>query len=917
MAHIANIDALKAHADLPAIASTYTTLKKKGGRHWGRCFTGETEFLTDDGVKQLGDCAGTTQRVLTSNGRWVEAPIRSFGTQPVLRVRLTRNGTEKQIHATAEHEWFVQPGTSNTDRKLVRTDELRPGDRLVSQLPPPAITHDQVLPQNPGIKRGFAHGNSTATRPGSNAHSYGANDAALVPHPTGHELHGHDDRQVAGSCPQFWKTEFPLLEEAPEYLFGWLAGYFAANGSVSEQAHTVLESADRKALEFVERLCLRLGIGTYPIKEGARDVTLPEGRTIEGHVLYRMQFMNSTLVPEFFLIAEHRARHEAYEARRNQKDPISWTVDAVEQTDRVEEVFCAVVPDVENFVLADYILVHNCPYHEERSASFSIGGPGGDGVYYCFGCGAKGDTFKFVQDIEGLSFVEAVERVAALSGFTLDYEQQSGEQAKRAGLRSRIAAANAEAAVLYQTLLSGDDEGAARARHYLLEARGFTDTTLERFGIGWAPAAPDTIRTHLRSKGYDDELLLAAGLIRKTAKGRIMDAFRQRVIFPIHDSTHTKVIAFAGRVLDEDAEDPFGGTVPKYINTAETELYKKTDVLYGFGLARKSIVSANTAIIVEGYTDVMACQQAGVFNVVAACGTAIGSSHMSQIGRVVEDVVAMTDSDPAGRKAAVRTWKEAQKAGVSVRVAVLPDGNDPADVASGGAAAIHALMDATIDGYAFAVEEAWVAHDTSDPRGRTKALHTAVALLADIADPIERIAQIDFLARRSGFDTAAVTAAAAKASIDLATTTPSTRPVGAGEVASERRRRIEAQVLWLALTRPDLLPDTWSTVTVDDFQAEPAKACFTATATAGPDASMDQVMAAAANDDTRRVLGRVVAADPPDPLTADTATRLVNALVAPRTKARSTQIRQELAGAANDHDRAMQLLTEQQQLLGR
>ena len=560
--------------------------------------------------------------------------------------------------------------------------------------------------------------------------------------------------------------------------------------------------------------------------------------------------------------------------------------------------------------------VGRCPFHDEKSASFSVGGPGGRNLFKCFGCGVGGDAIKFVQDIEGLSFIEAVERLAILSGFTLTYEQQSGEERKRAGLRSRIAAANAELAGLYQELLRSDVDGARKARDYLT-GRGFTAATLEVFGIGWTPEASDTARQHLHAKGFDDELLLAAGIIRRLKNGRIIDAFRSRVMFPIADSTGTRIIAFAGRALD--LEDGFGGKIPKYVNTAETELYKKTEVLYGFGVARKSITKADEAIIVEGYTDVMACHQAGFHTVVAACGTAIGSGHMRQLGRVADIVTVMADGDEAGRKAAVRAWDAAQGHGVGVRVAVLPQGRDPADLAAEGAAAVMDVLGRSIDGFehAVSVEIGGIAAD--DARGRARRLHAAVGVLGRVGDVIERIAAVDSVAAATGFEADAVRRAAQEDGVDL-TAAPSAPqpPVGAGQVADVRRKRIEAHVLWVALNQPELFAGRFDEVVADDFMADAARQVFDAvTAAGGPGAGIDRILEAAADDEVRSVIGRVALSTPPSPCDERSVARLVEALTAARARRAGQEVKQRLARLRDDPEAAAELLAEQQMLLNR
>lgn len=553
-----------------------------------------------------------------------------------------------------------------------------------------------------------------------------------------------------------------------------------------------------------------------------------------------------------------------------------------------------------------------CPFHDERTPSFSVG-PGAQ--FYCFGCGVGGDAFKFLMQIEGLSFPEAVERAARLTGFTLEYEERSAKEKAQASVRMRIAAANAEAAELYRKLLVSDVRGAAKAREYL-SGRGFTDATLELFAVGWAPAASDTLRQHLHGKGYTDEFLVDAGLLRRNKRGGVYDAFRDRVMFPITDATATRMIGFAGRVIANPDDDPFGDPPPKYVNTTETELYVKTEVLYAFGSARKAINRADEAIVVEGYTDVMGLHQAGVFNAVASCGTAIGVGHMRALGRVANRVVVMADGDEAGRKAATRAWEAGEEAGVRVEVAVLPDGIDPADLAAKGPNAIRKVLDARADAFAYVLGKLVADAGDTDGRGRAQLLRDAIELLGKVADPLDRTALVDDVAAATGFDRQAVIASCADARLELrtATASASSRPPAPSVVASTRRRRIEAQVLWIAMTRPELLPHTWERVTVEDFSVEASKGCFTAIQTAGAGASMSEVAAAAADDGIREVLGKVAMGDPPEALSEATAATLVEALVAPRAMREAEEVKQRLASL--DDDAAIDaMLAEQQRLL--
>ena len=329
------------------------------------CYAGETEYLTPDGRKTLAETVDTEQFVLTNPGNggyWVQAHIHSFGEQQLYAVTLRRNQHTKVLFATAGHRWLVRKRLYGKTAEVARnevalTSELRPEDRLAWLLPVTAIGTSTPSPF--GVAHGIVYGDGTRAALGSVVNLWGEKDAELLrffsesrTSPT--KTAGGVEGVHIMDLPGFFKGQ-PDIGESVPYLYGWLAGYFAADGHVTKQGQVVLDSADLASLEFVERVCLRLGIATYGITSRNR-LGFGQRRTV-----HRVQFVGSTLRPNFFLVSKHRERYEAAIDRGN-PERLGWTVVSVEATDRVEEVFCAVVPGTETFTLADYIHTGNCPF---------------------------------------------------------------------------------------------------------------------------------------------------------------------------------------------------------------------------------------------------------------------------------------------------------------------------------------------------------------------------------------------------------------------------------------------------------------------------------------------------------------------------------------------------------------------------
>ena len=320
-----------------------------------------------------------------------------------------------------------------------------------------------------------------------------------------------------------------------------------------------------------------------------------------------------------------------------------------------------------------------CPFHQEKTPSMSL--DVARGLYYCHGCHQKGDIFTFVQENEGLTFPEAMERLAGMAGITLTRDPAAE---KRQGQKRGLIEATAAAADFYhQTLMKSADAGHARA---YLRSRGYDAETVAEFKLGYAPHGDrwDHLVRELRARGIKDKVMVDAGLARKGQRGGLYDLFRDRVMFPTYDLQGSP-IGFGGRVL--------GDGTPKYLNTPETPIYKKSETMYGIDRARREIQKRGTAVIVEGYTDVIALHRNGMPIAVATNGTALGESHFQLLRRFAERIVLSFDPDAAGARAALRGEESLGRTGGSgvvtlegldIRVAELPDGSDPADMVSTG-----------------------------------------------------------------------------------------------------------------------------------------------------------------------------------------------------------------------------------------
>jgi DNA primase len=370
-----------------------------------------------------------------------------------------------------------------------------------------------------------------------------------------------------------------------------------------------------------------------------------------------------------------------------------------------------------------------CPFHDEKTPSFNV--TPARGLFYCFSCAEGGDAIKFVQKIDGLSFVEAVERLAGRAGIDLRYEQGGYVPGQEQSQRRRLIDAHRAAADFYAERLGGSD--AEHARAFLTE-RGFELADAERFGVGYSPKAWEDLTRHLRGRGFADAELIAAGLAVQGQRGP-RDRFRGRLMWPIRDLSGD-VIAFGARKLDAEDDGP------KYLNTPETSLFRKSTVLYGADLAKREIAHRRQAVIVEGYTDVMACHLAGVPTAVATCGTSFGEDHIKVLRRLIMDtegsvgeVIFTFDGDAAGQRAALRAFGMEEKFVTQTFVTVQPDGLDPCDVRlAHGDAAVRDLIARRVPLFEFAIKGVLGNHNLNTTEGQLAALDEAAPIVAKIKD---------------------------------------------------------------------------------------------------------------------------------------------------------------------------------------
>jgi DNA primase len=386
-----------------------------------------------------------------------------------------------------------------------------------------------------------------------------------------------------------------------------------------------------------------------------------------------------------------------------------------------------------------------CPFHQEKTPSMSL--DVARGLYYCHGCHQKGDIFTFVQESEGLTFPEAMERLAGMAGLTLTRDPAAE---KRSGQKRALTEATAAAVDFYhQTLMKSPDAGHARA---YLRSRGYDAETVAEFKLGYAPHGDrwDHLVRELRARGISDRVMVDAGLARKGQKGGLYDLFRDRVMFPTFDLQGSP-IGFGGRVL--------GDGTPKYLNTPETPLYKKSETMYGIDRARREIQKRGTAVIVEGYTDVIALHRNGLPIAVATNGTALGDDHFELLRRFTDTIIMAFDSDAAGGRAALRgdELEVPVRLDLDLRVAKMPEGRDPADmVASGELDLLEKAIDTAVPLVQFRIEKEIEGVEISEPEARARALKRLGPILKRVDDELAFTEYARFVADRLRIDIGAV-----------------------------------------------------------------------------------------------------------------------------------------------------------------
>ncbi|MEV2212437.1 DNA primase [Streptomyces sp. NPDC050997] len=494
-------------------------------------------------------------------------------------------------------------------------------------------------------------------------------------------------------------------------------------------------------------------------------------------------------------------------------------------------------------VVSEYLQLRNagggnlkglCPFHDEKSPSFQVSP--GKGFFHCFGCQEGGDTITFVMKVDHLSFSEAVERLAAQAGITLRYEEGGYNPAHQRGERIRLVEAHNAAAQWYREQLATSSE-ADMGRKFLAE-RGFDQAAAEHFSVGYSPQGWDHLTRHLRGKGFTDKELVLSGLSQEGRRGPI-DRFRGRLMWPIRD-IGGEVVGFGARKLYETDNGP------KYLNTPDTAIYKKSQVLYGIDLAKKDIAKSSRAVVVEGYTDVMACHLAGVTTAIATCGTSFGGDHIKILRRLLMDngsarVIFTFDGDAAGQKAALRAFEDDQKFAAETYIAIAPDNMDPCELRlAKGDEAVADLVEPRTPLFEFALRQIVVRYDLDTPAGRAAALDEAAPIVARIKNTgaqhevavqlagmlgildtqfvVKRVAQLARWARDRGGRGPAPTRGPQQQQYDAA---PRPTPYGAALNLRNPVYATERELLKLALQRPELVSPAFDAYGIDEFTAAP------------------------------------------------------------------------------------------------
>lgn len=449
-----------------------------------------------------------------------------------------------------------------------------------------------------------------------------------------------------------------------------------------------------------------------------------------------------------------------------------------------------------------------CPFHTEKTPSFGISPD--KQLFYCHGCGKGGDAIHFLREIEGLEFAEAVERLGSQAGITIRYEGASPGERRQASRRQALHKANEAAAELYhRTLLEGREAEAARL--YLAD-RGLSRESIEAFGIGFAPGRPDFLLRSL-ARDLSTEILVEAGLALKDPRGQVRDRFRARITFPLHDLSG-KAVGFGARLLEGDG--------PKYMNSPETPIYRKGELLYNMHRAKNDVTRSGQAFVVEGYTDVIALAQAGITTAVATCGTALGEGHFRLLSRFTRRAILAFDSDEAGARAAERAHGLFETFGLDVAVLILPEGQDPADfVGSHGGEEFERMADKAEPLIEYMLERAVRGVDLATPEGQSQAVRAGLPIVAALQDEVLRARYAGVLAGLSGVSDNVVKR-------ELERRSPEDRPVGTAATAPEAgkvevpspARSVEKEALKILAQHPHLAGAYLEKVADDNFTTE-------------------------------------------------------------------------------------------------
>ncbi len=496
-----------------------------------------------------------------------------------------------------------------------------------------------------------------------------------------------------------------------------------------------------------------------------------------------------------------------------------------------------------------------CPFHEEKTPSMSV--DRARGLYHCFGCGKGGDVFSFVQETQGVDFADALELLARKAGVTLVRDPADARQRGRRG--EAVEALKRAIDVYHDRLKKAPEAGPARA---YLRQRGYDVGIIDEWKLGFAATDWDTLTKELKAGGLDDRVLIDAGLSRRGRHG-LFDVFRGRLMFPIHD-LRGDAVGFGGRKVDEVDRNLTNNPDAKYVNSGDSVVYHKAQVLFALDRARREISDDHPAVIVEGYTDVIAMHQAGIKTAVATCGTALGDGHFDLLRRFSEKVVLAFDSDEAGSKAALRgdELESPFRLDLDLRVAVMPDGLDPADLVQ--QARNEELVSAVKEARPLLeqrIEHEVSRHDLSGPEGRARALHAAAAQVRRVNDGIARREYARFVARLVGVDLES-----AEAAIE-----GNRRRRGRAEPGSERPLdRIESELMRVLLADPS----TVEGVVAEDFTDQRLRLAFSALDLSATTPGQPVDISEAGEEETRSLLRSLAMDDRPLPSGPEILTRV-------------------------------------------